>query len=35
MVLDRVSACSTVFAACTALVPKLNVGVELFNKWVV
>jgi transposase-like protein len=35
MVLDRLTDYPTVFAACTALAPKLNVGVETLRKWVV
>lgn len=35
MTLDRLSEYPSVFAACTALAPKLNVGVETLRKWVV
>ena len=35
MTFDRLSEYPTVFAACKALAPKLNVGVETLRKWVV
>lgn len=35
MVLDRLSDYPPVFAACSALAPKLNVGVETLRKWVI
>lgn len=35
MTLDRLSDYPTVYAACSALAPKLNVGVETLRKWVV
>ena len=35
MTLDRLSGYPTVYAACSALAPKLNVGVETLRKWVV
>jgi len=35
MTLDRLSEYPTAFAACTALAPKLDVGVETLRKWVV
>jgi transposase len=35
MTLDRLSEYPTVFAACKALAPKLDVGVETLRKWVV
>jgi transposase len=35
MVLDRLNDYPTLSAACTALAPKLNVGVETSRKWVV
>jgi len=35
MTLDRLSEYPTVYAACSALAPKLNVGVETLRKWVV
>lgn len=35
MTLDRVSEYPTMSAACKALAPKLDVGVETLRKWVV
>ena len=35
MTLDRLNEYSTPYAACQALAPKLNVGVEKLRKWVV
>ena len=35
MTLDRLSEYPTIFAACKALAPKLDVGVETLRKWVV
>lgn len=35
MALDRLSEYPTPYAACQALAPKLNVGVETLRKWVI
>ena len=35
MALDRLNEYPTPYAACQALAPKLNVGVETLRKWVI
>ena len=35
MALDRLNEYPTPFAACQALAPQLNVGVETLRKWVI